>query len=136
MSGYRGEIISGKDRQRAVDGEPYGSVQSVTFIDPVLEDHWSLTPIQPRAVTTRDAVMGRRFTVLDNFTSEELRSEYVAGLSYEARDEDTVLLGLIDKWIEEGKVREGGPEAQVTGSDEAEATEDDEPPKKKRYVQP
>jgi hypothetical protein len=61
--------------------------------------------------------MPRTFTVLDNFTSDELRSEYVAGLSYTARDEDETLLGLIDGWIEEGKVREGGPQAQVTGGD-------------------
>jgi hypothetical protein len=59
--------------------------------------------------------MARRFTVIDGFVSEELRSEYVAGLSYEARDEDTVLLGLIDQWIDEGKVREGGPSSTVTG---------------------
>ena len=63
--------------------------------------------------------MPRTFTVLDNFKSEELQSEYVAGLSYTARDEDEVLLGLIDEWIEEGKVREGGPEAQITGTAEA-----------------
>jgi hypothetical protein len=62
--------------------------------------------------------MGRRFTVLDNFTSEELKSDYVAGLSYEARDEDTILLGLIDKWIKDGKVREGGPESEVSGTAE------------------
>ena len=62
--------------------------------------------------------MGRRFTVLDNFVSDETMSEYVAGMSYEARDEDTKLLGLIDKWIKDGKVREGGPEAIVSGSDQ------------------
>lgn len=61
--------------------------------------------------------MGRRFTVIDSFTSDEFKCEYVAGLSYEARDEDEKLLGLLDKWIEEGKVREGGPEAILTGSD-------------------
>jgi hypothetical protein len=62
--------------------------------------------------------MGRIFTVIDGFQSEELKSEYVAGLSYEARDEDTVLLGLIDGWIAEGKVREGGPVSSVSGGDE------------------
>ena len=62
--------------------------------------------------------MARRFTVIDGFFSELLKSEYVAGLSYEARDEDEVLLGLIEQWISEGKVREGGPQAQVSGSDE------------------
>jgi hypothetical protein len=62
--------------------------------------------------------MGRRFTVIDNFHSDEFECDYVAGLSYEARDEDEKLLGLIDKWIEDGKVREGGPEAQVSGTAE------------------
>jgi len=61
--------------------------------------------------------MGRRFTVLEGFFSDETRSEYVEGLSYEAQEGDTVT-DLIDGWIKEGKVREGGPEAQVTGSDE------------------
>jgi hypothetical protein len=61
--------------------------------------------------------MGRRFTVIDSFTSDELMSQYIAGMSYEARDEDAKLLGLIDKWIADGKVRDGGPEAIVTGSD-------------------
>ena len=69
--------------------------------------------------------MGRRFTVLDTFTSEELHSDYVAGMSYEARDEDETLLGLIDGWIEEGKVREGGPESEVSGT--AEVTDAEEP---------
>ena len=62
--------------------------------------------------------MGRRFTVIDSFTSEDFNCEYIAGMSYEARDEDEKLLGLLDKWIEEGKVREGGPEAVVTGTAE------------------
>jgi hypothetical protein len=62
--------------------------------------------------------MARTFTVIDNFTSDELQSEYVAGLSYTARDEDEKLLGLIEKWIKEGKVREGGPQATVSGGDQ------------------
>jgi len=62
--------------------------------------------------------MARTFTVIDSFESKETQSGYVAGLSYHARDEDEVLLGLIDGWIKEGKVREGGPEAKVTGTAE------------------
>ena len=62
--------------------------------------------------------MGRRFTVIDSFTSDELMSQYIAGMSYEARDGDTKLLGLLDGWIKEGKVREGGPEAIVSGGDQ------------------
>jgi hypothetical protein len=58
-----------------------------------------------------------RFTVVDDFYSEELGSQYVAGLSYEARDADDKLKKLIPKWIKEGKVREGGPEATVSGKE-------------------
>jgi hypothetical protein len=56
-----------------------------------------------------------RFTVIDSFFCEELGSEYVAGLSYEAREEDVALRALIPRWIEQGKVREGGPQATMTG---------------------
>ncbi len=63
--------------------------------------------------------MARVFTVLDNFVSEELHSEYVAGLSYQAGDGDKLLLSLIDKWIKQGKVREGGPSSTITGGDAA-----------------
>jgi len=62
--------------------------------------------------------MGQRFTVIDNFHSDDFNCDYVAGLSYEARDEDKKLLELIPKWIKEGKVREGGPEAEVSGTAE------------------
>ena len=74
--------------------------------------------------------MARTFTVLDDFESKETQSAYVAGLSYTARDEDEKLLDLIDQWIEEGKVREGGPEAQVTGT--AEVTDKDEEKSKRK----
>jgi hypothetical protein len=78
--------------------------------------------------------MPRVFTAIDDFHSDEFNCDYVAGLSYTARDEDEQLLGLLDGWIEDGKVREGGPQAEVSGT--AEVTdapdEDDEPPRKKR----
>jgi len=74
--------------------------------------------------------MGRRFTVLDNFESKETQSAYCAGLSYEARDEDETLLRLLDQWIEEGKIREGGPESVVTGTAEVTDEDDVKPPKK------
>lgn len=66
----------------------------------------------------------RIFTVTDDFHSDEFECDYVAGLSYTARDEDEKLLGLIDKWIKEGKIREGGPEAKVSGT--AEVSDSDE----------
>jgi len=59
-----------------------------------------------------------RFTAIDNFFSEETQSQYIAGFAYEARAEDAMLLELIPRWIEEGKVREGGPQSQVSGTGE------------------
>jgi hypothetical protein len=77
-----------------------------------------------------------RFTVLDNFHSDEFECDYVAGLSYEAREGDDKLLALIPKWIEEGKIREGGPESSMTGTAEVsdaetEADEEEKAPPKK-----
>ena len=73
--------------------------------------------------------MGQRFTVLDDFFDEELQTQYLAGFSYEAREEDELLNRMLPRWIEDGKVREGGPEAVVTGtaevSDEPDETEGD-----------
>ena len=68
--------------------------------------------------------MGIRFTVIDTFFSDELQSAYVAGMAYEARDEDEKLLELIPQWIEEGKVREGGPQATMSGTAEVSDAED------------
>lgn len=62
--------------------------------------------------------MPRTFTAVDDFHAEEFHSDYVAGLSYTAQDHDELLLSLIDKWIKEGKVREGGPVAEVSGTGE------------------
>jgi hypothetical protein len=57
----------------------------------------------------------RRFTAIHDFWSDETKSGYVAGLSYLARPEDTVLYPLVDRWIEQGLIREGGGAAVVTG---------------------
>jgi len=75
--------------------------------------------------------MARTFTVLDDFESQETQSAYCAGLSYTANDGDEKLLGLIDQWIEEGKIREGGPQTQVTGTAEVSDADEDVAPKKK-----
>jgi len=64
--------------------------------------------------------MGRKFTALENFTSDETRSEYVEGMTYEAQESDEVLMAIIDEWITEGRVREGGPESEVSGEGKAE----------------
>ena len=58
-----------------------------------------------------------RFTVLQDFYSEETQSQYVAGLSYMARAGDERLRELIPQWIEQGRIVEGGPVATVTGKE-------------------
>ena len=58
----------------------------------------------------------KHFTVLKDFHSDELASDYVAGMTYTARDQDTKLLAILPKWIKDKKIREGGPEPKVTGS--------------------
>jgi hypothetical protein len=62
--------------------------------------------------------MGRRFTVLDDFFCDELQTQYLAKYGYEAGDDDELLQSFIDDWIREGKVREGGPAAEVSGTGE------------------
>ena len=70
--------------------------------------------------------MGRRFTALESFSSKETRSEYVEGMSYEVQDEDDEdLMELIDQWVEEGKVREGGKGPELFG--EGVVDDNDEP---------
>ena len=58
---------------------------------------------------------GRRFTAIYNFWSDETQSGDVAGLSYLARPEDGKLRKLVDRWINEGLVREGGGVAVLIG---------------------
>lgn len=60
-----------------------------------------------------------RFTALIDFFSEETRSQYTAGLSYTVRPGHPghdKLAALVEIWLAEGKVRLGGPEAEVTGN--------------------
>ena len=54
-----------------------------------------------------------QFTPLEEFYSQELRSTYLVGLSYTARDENHVLLSLIPKWIQEKKIRLGAPNTPI-----------------------
>ena len=109
MSGYRGELVSGKDRQAPVE-DPYP--QATVASQPSWSDGYTWADVIEQEIR-----MGQRFTVIDSFTSEALKSEYVAGMSYEAREGDTLLLEMIPKWIEQGLVREGGPQSEVTGGD-------------------
>jgi hypothetical protein len=62
--------------------------------------------------------MSQRFTIVEDFWSDELQSQYCAGLSYEAQDDNTKLLELLPQWIAAGKAREGGPTVEVTGTGE------------------
>jgi hypothetical protein len=48
----------------------------------------------------------RRFTALEDFYSEETRSQYVKDLGYTANNPE--LEKLAEKWVREGKVRWGG----------------------------
>lgn len=61
-----------------------------------------------------------QFTPLEDFFSEELKSQYCVGLSYTVRPGNAKLAALVPKWISEGKVRQGGPDgpapiARVSG---------------------
>ena len=115
MSYQRGEVLSGKDRQSPIGPQEMPITGQVFVPRPYIEEELT--------------VMGTRFTVIDSFHSDELNSEYVAGMSYEARDEDTTLLELIPQWIAEGKVREGGPQSEVSGTAEAmDVPEEPQPP--------
>ena len=56
-----------------------------------------------------------RFTALQDFYSDETQSQYVVGLSYEARPGDFTLIELVPQWIVDGLVELGGPAAKVMG---------------------
>ena len=59
-----------------------------------------------------------QFTALVDFWSDETRSQYCAGLSYTAHDDEAhaKLRELVPQWIAEGKIARGGPlVAVVTG---------------------
>jgi len=58
-----------------------------------------------------------RFTALQDFHSDETQSQYVAGLCYTVGQMDERLYKLVARWIAEGKIVEGGPEATVAGKE-------------------
>jgi hypothetical protein len=55
------------------------------------------------------------FTAVQDFYSEETRSQYLSGLGYTARDEDHILFELIPRWLEEGKIVKAGGESVLAG---------------------
>jgi hypothetical protein len=54
-----------------------------------------------------------QFTPLEDFFSDELRSQYCVGLSYTVREKDLVLQSLLPEWLEKGLVILGPPENAV-----------------------
>lgn len=58
--------------------------------------------------------LSMRFTAIETFHSTETGSDYIAGLSYTARDKK--LRKLAAQWIKQGKVREGGAGALMQGA--------------------
>ncbi len=49
-----------------------------------------------------------QFTALKDFWSDETKSQYCKGLSYDATDNPD-LLKLVKQWLKARKVRQGGP---------------------------
>jgi hypothetical protein len=63
--------------------------------------------------------MGRRFTVTQDFFSDEMQTQYLRGFGYEVDDGNDKLHELVDQWIAEGRAREGGPASTISGIGEA-----------------
>lgn len=53
-----------------------------------------------------------KFTPLKNFKDEDLRSEYVRGLTYTVRPGNEVLAAKVQAWLLEGKVAIGEAPSQ------------------------
>lgn len=62
------------------------------------------------------------FTPTRDFHDNDLRSDYVAGLTYKVRPGNEVLAKKVEGWLKDGSVRLGGAEpqqpnaARVTGA--------------------
>lgn len=56
-----------------------------------------------------------QFTALEDFWSDEMQSQYCAGLSYTVDKDNQKLAGLVKRWIRARKVALGGPVAQISG---------------------
>jgi hypothetical protein len=130
---YVGELDVGPGRQAPLNQDEMANQIPFPFMKPTTNQ--VPEPARLQLEPPRERTMVRRFTVIDDFHSDETESDYCAGLSYQANEGDEILLGLLDRWISEGKVREGGPEAtmtaqgDVTDAAESPAPEADAPPK-------
>jgi len=120
---YVGQLDVGPGRQAPLDQDEMA--RQIPFSFMTLTTDQVPAPEILQLEPPRERTMARRFTVLDNFHSDETESDYVAGLSYQANEGDEILLSCLDRWIEEGKVREGGPEAVMTAT--GETTDADKP---------
>ena len=59
-----------------------------------------------------------RFTPIEDFWCEELKSQYVSGLTYTVHYPTSRLAGYAKQWLEEGKIKEViGSAVVVSGSD-------------------
>ena len=59
-----------------------------------------------------------RFRATEDFWCEELKSQYVKGLTYTVRYPGSRLAKYANRWLEEGKIEEVvGPAATISGSD-------------------
>jgi hypothetical protein len=101
---YRGELPTGKDRQAPVE-DPYPQAVPVITSTSWMDGYtWADVILEESVMAER--VKSRRFTVIESFYSDDMKTDYVAGQSYEAA-EGSGLSELVDEWIKEGKVREG-----------------------------
>ena len=58
------------------------------------------------------------FTPKQDFECPDLRSTYLAGMTYTVREGNVTLAKLVDQWLKEGKVVEGGAPTKVAGKGE------------------
>ena len=59
-----------------------------------------------------------RFTPIEDFWCEELKSQYAKGLTYTVHYPTSRLAKYANRWLEEGKIEKVvGPAATISGSD-------------------
>lgn len=56
-----------------------------------------------------------QFTPIEDFFSDEMRSQYCVGLSYNVTPENKRLSEMVTRWVAEGKVRYGVPDVPSSG---------------------
>lgn len=56
-----------------------------------------------------------QFTPTEDFYSEQFKSQYLVGLNYTVRDQDSPLHTAVQEWLEQGSVVLGVAESVVDG---------------------